>query len=65
MINEGVFTEYWKKSNIVPINKKEPKYLIKNYRHINLPPVFSKVFERLGFNRWFNFFLQNKLLTPC
>ena len=28
-------------------------------------PIFSKVFERLVFNTLFNFFLQNKLFTPC
>ena len=31
MINEGVFSEDWKKSNVVPIHKKESKNLIKNY----------------------------------
>ena len=65
MINEGVFPEDWKKSNVVPIHKKESKNLIKNYRPIILLPIFSKVFERLVFNALFNFFLQNKLFTPC
>ena len=65
MINEGVFPEDWKKSNVVPIHKKESKNLIKNYRHIILLPIFSKVFQRIVFNALFNFFLQNKLFTPC
>ena len=65
MINEGVFPDDWKKSNVVPIHKKESKNLIKNYRPISLLPIFSKVFERLVFNTLFNFFLQNKLFTPC
>ena len=43
MINEGVFPEDWKKSNVVPIHKKESKNLIKNYRPISLLPIFSKV----------------------
>ena len=64
-INEGVFPEDWKKSNVVPIHKKESKNLIKNYRHITLLPIFSKVFQRIVFNALFNFFLQNKLFTPC
>ena len=63
-INEGVFPEDWKKSNVVPIHKKESKNLIKNYRHITLLPIFSKVFQRIVFNALFNFFLQNKLFTP-
>ena len=65
MINEGVFPDDWKKSNVVPIHKKESKNLIKNYRPISLVQIFSKVFERLVFNTLFNFFLQNKLFTLC
>ena len=65
MINESVFPEDWKTSNVVPIHKKESKNLIKNSRPISLLPIFSKVFERLFFNALFNFFLQNKLFTPC
>ena len=65
IINEVAFPEDWKKSNVVPIHKKESKNLIKNYRHITLLPIFSKVFQRIVFNALFNFFLQNKLFTPC
>ena len=65
MINEVVFPKDWKKSNVIPIHKKESKNLIKSYRPINLLTIFSKSFERLGFNALFNFFLQNKLFTPC
>ena len=54
-----------KVKNVVPIHKKESKYIIKNYRPISLLPIFSKVFERLVFNTLFNFFLQNKLFTLC
>ena len=31
MINEGVFPDDWKKSNVVPIHKKESKNIIINY----------------------------------
>ena len=65
MINEGVFLEDWKKSNVVPIHKKESENLIKNYRPTSLLPIFRKIFERLVFNALFNSFSQNKLLTPC
>ena len=59
-INKGVFTEDWKKINVVPIHIKESKNLIKNYRPICLLLIFSYVFERLVFNKLFNFLLQNK-----
>ena len=65
MLEEGVFTDDWKKSNVVPICKKDSKNLIKNYRPISVLPIFSKVFERLLFNSLFNYFIQNKLFTDC
>ena len=61
MINEGVFADDWKKSDVVPVNIKESKYRIKSYRTISLLPIFSKIFERLVFNTLFNTLLQNKL----
>ena len=48
-LEEGVYPDYWKKSNVVPIHKKESKNLIENYRPICILPVFSKVFERINF----------------
>ena len=58
MLEEGVFPDDWKKSNVVPIHKKDSKNLIKNYRPISLLPIFSKVFERLTFNSFFNYFYK-------
>ena len=60
MINEGVFPEDWKNSNVVPIQEKESKNLIKNYRLISLLSIFSKLFERLVFNALFNIIVQKK-----
>ena len=65
MVNEGLFLDDWKKSNVVPIYKKESKILINNYWPISLFPIFSTVFERLVFKTICNFILQNKLFTPC
>ena len=59
-LEEGVYPDDRKKSNVVPIHKKESKNLIKNYRLINLLPVFSKVFDRVIFYSLFNHFLENK-----
>ena len=60
-LEEGVYPDYWKKSNVVPIHKKESKNLIENYRPICILPVFSKVFERIILKSLFNYFLENKL----
>ena len=58
MLEEGTFPYDGKKSNVVPIHKKESKDL-------SLLPVFSKILERLIFNSIFNYFIRNKPLTEC
>ena len=65
ILEEVTFPEDWKKINVVPIHKKESKNLIKNYRPISLPPIFSQILERLIFNSMFNYFRQNNLFTQC
>ena len=46
-LSQGVFPNTWKMANIIPVHKKEAKYLAKNYRPISVLPIFAKVFERL------------------
>ena len=62
-LEKGLFPVVWRKSNIVPIHKKENKNLIENYRPISLLPIFSKIYERLIFNSIFNYFIKNNLLS--
>ena len=64
-LEEGIFPDDWKKSNVVPVHKTKSTNLIKNYRLIiiSLLPIFSKIFEQLIFNSLFNYFMQNKLFT--
>ena len=35
------FPEIWKVANVVPVHKKEDKSQVKNYRPINLIPIFA------------------------
>ena len=65
ILEERTFPKDWKKSNVVPIHKKESKNLIKNYRPIRLFPIFSKTLKRLIFNSMFNCFRQNNLFREC
>ena len=65
ILNDGVFSDDWKKSNIAPCHKRDSKNLIKSYRPISLLAIFSKVFERLICNSLYNYFIQNKLFTEC
>ena len=55
-LNEGKFLHEWKNANFVPINNKENRQSLKNYRPISLLPNRSKIFERLIYNEMFNFF---------
>ena len=50
-------------ANIIPVHKKEAKYLVKNYRPISLLPIFGKVFEKLLFNFLFSHFDNNNLFS--
>ena len=64
MINEGLFPDDWKMT-VVPIHKKESKYLIKNYRPVSFPPIFSKVFERLVFKTFLISFCKTSYSPPA
>ena len=64
-LTAGIFPEDWKKANIIPVDKKESKNCLKNYRSINLLSIFSKIFGKLIFNVFFHFFVQNHLFTDC
>ena len=60
MLQEGDFPSDWKKSNVVPIHKRDAKNLITDYRSISLLPIFSKVFERLIYLIHFSIILYTK-----
>ena len=54
----------WKRSNIIPAHKKNDKQLVENYLPISLLPIFGKIFEKIIFDRLYNFLLQKELLNP-
>ena len=62
-LTTGIFPEYWKKANIIPVHKKESKDCLRNYKPISLLLIFSKIFEKLILNALFHFFVQ--LFTDC
>ena len=41
-VRSSHYPDIWKKSNIIPVHKKNDKRLVNNYRPISLLPVFSK-----------------------
>ena len=57
------FPDIWKRSNIIPVHKKNDKQLVKNYRPISLLPIFGKIFEKIIFNKIYHL-LEERLLNP-
>ena len=53
-----------KKTNAVPIHKKNDKQVLSNYRSVFLLPVCSKIFERLIYDSVYKHIGDNNLLSP-
>ena len=62
-IKSSHYPDIWKKSNIIPIHKKNDKQLIPSYRPISLLPIYGKIFEKVVLNRIYDIFLNERLLN--
>ena len=51
-----------KVAKVTPIFKKGEKSSISNYRPISVLPCFSKILERIMYNRLYNYFTANSFL---
>ena len=47
----------------MPLHKKDDKQFLKNYRPVSLLPVCAKIFERIIYNRIFEYLIENNLMT--
>ena len=63
-LKNGVFPEIWKRANVIPVNEKEDKSLVKNYHYRFTSFFFREVFERVTYNSLFNYFISKKLFAP-
>ena len=61
-IKTGVFPDKLKIARITPIYKSGERELVNNYRPISVLPCFSKVLERIMYNRLYSFLLKNNIL---
>ena len=59
----GRFPDLLKIAKIVPIHKSEDKLQVTNYRPISILPFFSKIFERLMYNRLLKYLTQKSILV--
>ena len=53
-IQQGIFSDSLKIAKVTPIFKSGDKDNVTNYRPISILPVFSKVLERIMYNRVYN-----------
>ena len=58
----GIFPDELKIANVVPIFKSGDEMVFSNYRPVSVLPVFSKVIERLMYNRLLKYINDNNLL---
>ena len=61
-IQSGFFPDSMKIAKVVPIYKAGDPMTISNYRPVSILPLFSKLLERLMYNRLIEFINKNKLL---
>ena len=53
----------WKKANVVPVHYKGDNQILRNYRPISLFPIAGKIFEKLLYDRMFEFLIENYLIS--
>ena len=61
-ITTGVFPRQMKIANIVPIYKSGDNTLFNSYRPVSVLPLFSKILERIVYNRLIEFFNKHSVL---
>ena len=59
----GLISKSLKTAKILSIFKNKDKLDVTNYRPISILPVISKVYETVFYNRLYNYFSVNKLLS--
>ena len=62
-ISEGIFPDKLKTAKVIPLHKGGSVLSVSNYRPISLLPIFSKIFERLVYNRMIEYIEKNNILS--
>ena len=58
----GKFPDELKVGKITPIYKKGDKELLENYRPVSTLPIFGKIFEKIIYERIYNFLISKRLI---
>ena len=62
-LSTGKVPDSLKIAKVIPIHKKDDKEIFSNYRPVSVLPCFSKILERLIFNRCIEFIEKNNILN--
>ena len=62
-ISTGIVPEKMKIAKVIPIYKKGDADVFSNYRPVSLLPCFSKILERIVFNRCMEYIDCNEILN--
>ena len=62
-LSTGSVPEQLKIAKVIPIYKKENAEIFSNYRPVSVLPCFSKILERLVFNKSLDYIDKNNLLN--
>ena len=62
-MSNGVFPDSLKTAKVCPVFKDGDKLVFQNYRPISVLPTFSKVFEKVIFNRVLPYLEKNNILS--
>ena len=61
---KSIFQDYMKIAKVIPVFKEGDSVDLSNYRPISVLPCFSKIFERLMYNRLYKHLINLKILYP-
>ena len=61
-LSTGIFPDKLKIAKVSPIFKNSEKDLLTNYRLISVLPCFSKILERIMYDRLYSYLTENKIL---
>ena len=63
-IEKGIFPDDLKIAKVTPVYKADDKSDLSNYRPISVLSCFSKILERIMYNRLYQYLTENKILYP-
>ena len=61
-IKQGFFPNSMKIAKVIPLYKSGDSMKVSNYRPVSILPLFSKILERLMYNRLMSFIIKHKIL---